>query len=255
MNVLLFAGLLLVAWAASRAYAQETPRGEARDPRTGARPCDLSASQIAERSGEQLRIWLNCPGRLNTEVQALANILYATDPGTAGAVLDRWRARRSVETATPDGTVNPEARRAVEGAVQATERELRGPGYAPTPLRGVERDAQGGRLGRPAPPQQLPPATVESTSPTPAYYNPNLARRQAGPLSRHVAQQGTNYDRSRVRAFQRAAGFTDVNQHGLYDCMTHNALSHYGIQSPPRPLLGIAGNCAQHPYVPPRPRT
>lgn len=247
---LLLGGLV---WAASRAYAEDTPAaGPRRDPRTGLAVCDLPAAQIAERSGPQLRQWLNCPGRLNTEVQVLANILYAIDPSTAGAVLDRWRARRNIDTASPDGTLNPANRREVDSAMRASPGELRGPAYSPAPLAGVERDAQGDRLSTPRRESRARIETVESLAPATLAYDPNMARRLAGPLARHVETAGTGYDRARVRAFQRVAGFHANNQHGMFDCKTVNALLHFGISRAPSPIHGVTTNCSMHPYVAPR---
>lgn len=255
MQGLLTLGILgLIAWAASKAYAEDTPRRTSAPERGSGLPiCEMPAAQIAERSGTQIRSWINCPGRLNTQVLTLVSTLQRSgENDTAAAVLDRWTARRNIDTATPDGTLAPEARREVDQAMRATPTELRGPAYDPTPTRGVERDAQGGRIS--PPPRRESRAiiqTVESIQPAPSYFNPQLARNMAGPVSRHVASLGRRYDRARVRAFQRAAGFVDTNQHGLYDCKTRNALSHFGIQDPPTPLLGITRNCDAHPYVPP----
>ena len=242
-----------VLWLASKAYAEDTPEaGAARDPRGGPAVCDLTAGEVATRNGRAIRQWLNCPGRLNSDVETLTRTLtQAGDAITAAAVLDRWTARRNIDTASPDGTLAPAARRTVDAAMRATEPELRGPTYAPAPLAGVERDAQGSRL---APPRESRARiqTVESVSPAIAAYDPNLARRLAGPLSRHITSRGENYDRERVRVFQRAAGFHPNNQTGFFDCKTHNAMRHYGIASPPSPIHGVTTNCSMHPYVPPQ---
>lgn len=244
-----------VLYAASQAYAQDTPTGRRdgtrppaidRDAYTGVPVCDLPASQVAELSGDRIRAWLDCPGRRNTEVQQLATILYAQDPPTAGAVLQRWTARRNVETAVPTGEVSAPTRTAARAALEANDAELATPAYDPAPVAGLERNGAGRALTPPAAPTGTP-APVQAVT-----YNPTEARSLAGGLARHVRERGRRYDRARVRAFQRAAGFVTINQHGHYDCVTRNALAHFGVNSPPDALDGLTGNCASHPYTPPR---
>lgn len=254
MEALLILGLLAAAaWAYSQseAEAQERP-GRARDDFSGVPLCDLPPSQIVELSGTQLRAWVDCPGRRDTEVQQAVNLLYARDTATAGALLDRWRARRRIEDSPPTGTVSPDTRRRVGETLNASAADLAGPAYEPGPMSGVDRNGAGtelsppgGRTAPPAPGGETPaPVTTDG-------YDPARARQLAGPLARHIRDRGGRYDRQRVRDFQAAAGFVPLNRNGFYDCVTRNALVHFGINSPPNPLHGITANCDRHPYQPP----
>lgn len=260
-------GLLGLAAYASRASAAARPtepRERVREPAPREPVCDMSADDIAARGGRTIRLWLDCPGRAEPGVQSMVNTLMRIDEDMARASLDRWRARRTVETAPGGTAITPETRTAVDRARRASDDEASGPGFNPGPMAGVERNARGQGIRPPAEQARLTAedrvtldaladelrggATVISEGPAPESFDPTNARTMAGPLSAHLTAEGANYNRDRVRRFQESAGISPRSPAGIYDCATKNALIHYGITRPPPPRHGVTRNCAQHPY-------
>jgi hypothetical protein len=263
--VLLGLGVLGAAAVASRSRDSDAPHPtRERDPVSGVPVCDIRFSDLAHRPGRVIRIWLDCPGRAESEVQNMVNVLMETSPDMAQAALARWQARRSIETAPPGTAVTPETRDAVDRARRASDDEASGPGFNPGPMAGVERNARGQGIQLPEEQARLTPedhvaldalrdefrggATTIAEGPAPEGFDAGNARTMAGPLAQHLTATGANYNRDRVRRFQESAGISPREPVGIYDCETKNALIHYGINRPPPPRHGISRNCTEHPY-------
>src|SRR5262245_28358742 len=126
----------LLAFVLLRRDRQDTRR------RFGGRAasCDMPPADVAGRDGATIRAWVLCPGRLATEVDALPNAMSASGRAAeVAAVLDVWNARRTVETAEPNGQLPPAEQAEAENAANASDPEARGASFDPQPLEGVEQ--------------------------------------------------------------------------------------------------------------------
>lgn len=225
------------------------PRGA--EPRT---TCQGDPAWAARFNSEgPILSWVDCTDRTAADVMELVRILRA-DGRTqlAAAAESRWNARRSVESAPPDGALTPEGEREATGSTAAEEprpfddavaSESRDGG---TPrrrmvLEGLDfsgDDAPRGGESRPegAGPYWMfgDPSAPEGTY-VPSTFDASAARRLAGPLARAIRESHeANRPVRRIRDFQRAAG---LRADGLYGARTYQALRYFGVATPPEPYV------------------
>lgn len=78
-----------------------------------------------------------------------------------------------------------------------------------------------------------PPPLAYVSPPTPI--NLELARRESGPLAKHLRTKGlSGYSRQSLRDFQAHAGIT---VDGIYGPLSASALKYFGVQNPPKPFF------------------
>jgi len=203
---LALAGIGLLFFAGSsraRASSSSSSTGDACDRRPSA----------AARSTELARLieWVDCAGRAGQDVAELARLLRrARRADDARAVEARWNARRSVEDAPADGSLELAAAAAAREALEA-----------PTP----------------PPPADEPPrrrssvrrsSSSSSSSSSTSGVDFSEARRLAPIVARSLRER-SGY-RGALRRFQAAAG---LPVDGAYGPGSRAALRYFGIADPP----------------------
>lgn len=256
---LLVGGALLLSGSSSGSSARPRGGGAFRPgsgrPR-GAEPrttCQGDPAWAARFNSEApIFDWIDCADRTPAEVMELVRILRADGrTALASAAESRWNARRTVESAPPDGALTPEGEREASGSTAAEEPRPFDEAVASdardgaTPRRRMvlegldfsEDEARGGaRRPDGAGPYWMfgDPSAPEGTY-VPSTFDAGAARRLAGPLARAIRESHeANRPVRRIRDFQRAAG---LRADGQYGARTYQALRYFGVTTPPEPYV------------------
>lgn len=209
--------------------------------------------EVASRwARSRLREWVDCTTRTAAEVETLAGRLTTRGRATdAEHVRARWRARRAVEDAPPDGRLHAQEGRAAATAVESPTPPASVPAAPPghatsgsqttrapatgtsTPATSTASTGTSGRSG----------GTRPEVAPGEGARDPDEARRLVPRLVPRLRER-RNYH-NLLRDFQYAAGITSD---GIYGGLSENAIRYYG-GDPPAAFRAPRADAAEANYV------
>lgn len=207
--------------------------------------CSATPETASRWARSRLREWVDCTTRTAADVEALASRLTTRGRrADAEHVRTRWRARRTVEDAPPDGRLHTQEGRAATAAVESPTPPAAVPAAPPghatsgsqttrapsstattttttTAPAATSSTASTGSRGRTA-------GTRPEVAPGEGARDPDEARRLVSRLVPRLRER-RNYH-NLLSDFQYAAG---IRSDGIYGGLSENAIRYYGGDPPP----------------------